>query len=53
MSKIRILICDDHTILREGIRLLLNSQPDMEVVDEAVDGREAVEKRALSSRTSS
>jgi two-component system response regulator NreC len=48
MSKIRVLICDDHTILREGIRLLLNSQPDMEVVAEAVDGRDAVKKaRAL------
>ena len=44
MSKIRVLICDDHTILREGIRLLLNSQPDIEVVAEAVDGREAVDK---------
>lgn len=44
MSKIRVLICDDHTILREGIRLLLNSQPDIEVVAEAVDGREAVDQ---------
>ncbi len=44
MGKIRVLICDDHTILREGIRLLLNSQPDIEVVAEAVDGREAVDK---------
>jgi DNA-binding NarL/FixJ family response regulator len=48
MPKIRVLICDDHTILREGIRLLLNSQPDMEVVGEAVDGHEAIERaRAL------
>jgi two-component system response regulator NreC len=44
MTKIRVLICDDHTILREGIRLLLNSQNDMEVVGEAKDGRDAVEK---------
>ena len=44
MSKIRVLICDDHTILREGIRLLLNAQPDIELVAEAVDGREAVDK---------
>ncbi len=44
MGKIRVLICDDHTILREGIRLLLNSQPDIEVVAEAVDGRDAVEQ---------
>lgn len=44
MSKIRILVCDDHTILREGIQLLLNAQSDMQVVGEAIDGREAVEK---------
>jgi two-component system response regulator NreC len=44
MTKIRVLICDDHTILREGIRLLLNSQYDMEVVGESGDGRDAVEK---------
>jgi two-component system response regulator NreC len=44
MTKIRVLVCDDHTILRDGIRLLLDAQPDMEVVGEATDGREAVEK---------
>jgi two-component system response regulator NreC len=44
MPKIRILVCDDHTILRDGIRLLLNAQPDMEVVGEAADGHEAVKK---------
>ncbi len=44
MSKIRVLLCDDHTILREGIRLLLNSQLDMEVVGEAADGHDAVEQ---------
>jgi len=44
MTKIRVLICDDHTILREGIRLLLNSQVDMQVVGEAMDGRDAVAK---------
>lgn len=44
MSKIRVLVCDDHTILREGIRLLLNSQADIEVVAEAVDGRDAIDK---------
>jgi two-component system response regulator NreC len=48
MPKVRVLICDDHTVLRDGIRLLLIAQPDIEVVGEAVDGREAVEKaRAL------
>ncbi len=43
MKKIRILLADDHTILRSGLRLLLESQPDFEVVAEASDGRQAVE----------
>jgi two-component system response regulator NreC len=40
----RILIADDHAIVREGLRQLLNSQPDMEVAGDAQDGREALEK---------
>lgn len=44
MAKIRILIADDHAILREGIRALLALYPDMEVVGEAADGKEAIEK---------
>jgi len=40
---IRILIADDHGIVRGGLRLLLERQPDMEVVAEAVDGVEAFE----------
>lgn len=36
--KIRILLADDHTILREGIRSLIEDEPDMEVVGEAEDG---------------
>jgi two-component system response regulator NreC len=40
--KIRILIADDHTLLRSGIRALLEDQPDFTVVGEAEDGREAV-----------
>ncbi len=43
MAKIRILLADDHTILRAGLRLLLERQPDFEVVGEAADGRQAVE----------
>jgi two-component system response regulator NreC len=39
---LRILIADDHGVLRAGLRALLNSEPDMEVVGEAVDGDEAV-----------
>jgi DNA-binding NarL/FixJ family response regulator len=43
MDRIRVLIADDHGILREGIRALLASVPDIEVVGEAADGRAAVE----------
>ncbi len=42
--KIRVLLADDHTILRRGVRLLVESQPDMEVAGEARNGREAVEQ---------
>ena len=45
----RILVADDHGIVRSGIRLLLERQPDLEVVAEAADGVEAVEQ-ALASR---
>jgi two-component system response regulator NreC len=38
MNKIQVLLADDHTILRDGIRALLNDQADMEVVGEAEDG---------------
>jgi two-component system response regulator NreC len=40
----RVLVADDHAIVREGLRQLLNSQRDMELVGEAEDGREALEK---------
>lgn len=44
MNKItRLLICDDHPVVRSGLRGMLESQPDLEVVAEAVDGDEAVE----------
>jgi DNA-binding NarL/FixJ family response regulator len=42
MAKIRVLLADDHTIVRDGIRALLEDEPDMTVVGEAKDGREAV-----------
>ncbi len=42
MNKIRILLADDHTIMRAGLRLLLERQPDLEVVGETEDGRQAV-----------
>lgn len=41
-SKIRILIADDHTLTREGLRAVLAAQPDMELVGEGRDGAEAV-----------
>jgi DNA-binding NarL/FixJ family response regulator len=40
----RILIADDHSIVRSGLKKVIDSKPDMEVVDEAEDGHEAVEK---------
>jgi DNA-binding NarL/FixJ family response regulator len=43
MAKIRVLIADDHAILREGVRALLALTDDIEVVGEAKDGREAVD----------
>ena len=41
MEKIRILLADDHALVREGLRLLIEKQPDMEVVGEAGDGEQA------------
>src|SRR5208282_4368008 len=43
-NKIRILLADDHTVMRRGLRLLLESQPEFSVVAEAADGRQAVEQ---------
>lgn len=40
--KIRVMIVDDHAILRAGLKMLVNAQPDMEVVSEAPDGEKAV-----------
>ena len=44
METIRILIADDHAIVRKGLRTLITSEPGMEVVGEAADGIEAVQK---------
>lgn len=41
-AKLRILLVEDHEIVREGVRVMVNSQPDMQVVGEAGDGREAL-----------
>jgi DNA-binding NarL/FixJ family response regulator len=49
MKKIRLLLADDHAILRAGLRMLLDAQPDMVVVGEAADGEDAV-RRAHATR---
>ena len=43
-AAIRILITDDHAVVREGLRTLISTEPGMEVVGEAADGMEAVQK---------
>jgi DNA-binding NarL/FixJ family response regulator len=44
MNKIRVLIVDDHAIMRDGIRALLSVNDDIEVIGEASEGREAIKK---------
>ena len=44
LQKIRVLVADDHKLVRDGLMLLINRQSDMEVVSEAGDGHEAVAK---------
>ncbi len=44
MKKLRILLADDHKIVRDGLRLLIDSQEDMRVVGEAATGKEAIAK---------
>lgn len=45
-AKIRLLLVDDQTMFRQGMRMLLSSQPDFEIVGEAADGEEALTKTA-------
>jgi len=44
MPKIRILLADDHTLFRQGIKTLINTEPDMEIAGEAANGGEAIER---------
>ncbi len=44
MKKLRILLADDHATVREGVKLIINAQSDMEVIAEAADGRSAIEE---------
>ena len=46
MPKTRLLVADDHTLIRKGIVGLLNAQPDMEVTGEVGNGQEAIEETA-------
>lgn len=46
MNKIKVLLADDHAILRAGLKALLNAQPDIEVVGEAADGEETIHQSA-------
>jgi DNA-binding NarL/FixJ family response regulator len=46
MEPLRVLICDDHTLFRDGLRALLASAPDTELAGEAITGEEAVEYAA-------
>jgi len=43
-KKITVLVCDDHALFREGVKTILSAQPDIEVVGEAADGKEAVDE---------
>jgi DNA-binding NarL/FixJ family response regulator len=48
VTKLRILLADDHATVREGVKMIINAQADMQVVAEAADGRSAVaEAQAL------
>jgi DNA-binding NarL/FixJ family response regulator len=44
MKRIRILLADDHQVVRQGFKMILSAQSDMEIVGEAGNGREAVER---------
>jgi len=44
MKKLRVLLADDHKMVREGLRLLVDGQPDLQVVGEAANGREVLVK---------
>src|ERR1051326_7430577 len=43
MKRIRVLLADDHAVVRQGFKMILAAQPDLEIVGEAGNGREAVE----------
>ena len=46
MTKLRLFLADDHTVVREGLKRLVEAEPDMDVIGESADGEESVEKIA-------
>ena len=48
MKRTRILLVDDHAVVRQGFKMILGAQADMEIAGEAANGREAVELAARS-----
>src|SRR5262245_29034633 len=44
MKPTRVLLVDDHEVVRKGLRALIDSRPEFEIVGEAVNGRDAIEK---------
>src|ERR1700723_3350297 len=44
ITKLHVFLVDDHAVVREGLKALVNAQPDMEVVGEAADGASACEQ---------
>jgi DNA-binding NarL/FixJ family response regulator len=44
VSPIRVLVCDDHALVRSGLRLVLEAEPDIEAAGEAADAEEAIER---------
>ncbi len=43
-AKLKVLLADDHAVLREGMKALINAEPDMEVIGECANGRDTVEE---------
>jgi two-component system response regulator NreC len=44
MKKLRVLLAENHETVREGLKMIIDREPDMEIVGEAADGREAIER---------
>ena len=43
-DRLRVLVCDDHALFRRGLQMVLEQEPDLELVGEAADGAEVVER---------